>query len=300
MPTEDVHIPDPELLLMADGELSARRTAQVRAHLGACWNCRVRMADLEGTMVDFARANRETPDAELPPAAGPRALLSAQLAELASKPEAGSRRWFVFFPPVMRAVAICLALFFAVLIGRLVFRSMTRGTQADMSLLEHGMVPDSRFTPGATRTVTIEDLCSSAHEEVVGQVTAPLRNAVLKEYGIVNAREGEYEIDYLIAPGLGGAEDIHNLWPQPYAARTWNAYAKDALEERLHQLVCERELDLAVAQQDIARDWIAAYKKYVQTDGQLPSRANIDPLSQQEVTDIAEKLKRESPFDRMR
>jgi hypothetical protein len=65
---------------------------------------------------------------------------------------------------------------------------------------------------------------------------------------------------------LGGVDDIHNLWPQPYRVPTWNARAKDALEERLHQLVCARRLDLPTAQREIATDWIAAYKKYVPTE----------------------------------
>jgi hypothetical protein len=37
---------------------------------------------------------------------------------------------------------------------------------------------------------------------------------------------------------------------------------KDRLENRLHQMVCAGELDLTTAQQAIASDWIAAYKRY--------------------------------------
>jgi hypothetical protein len=117
------------------------------------------------------------------------------------------------------------------------------------------------------------------HEEVVGNVSASLRQQVLHEYQIANARPGDYEIDYLIAPGLGGMEDIHNLWPEPYASRTWNAHVKDALEERLHQLVCGGELDLSTAQHDIATDWIAAYKKYFHTDKPLASHSDFDQLT---------------------
>jgi hypothetical protein len=278
MHNETLHIPDSDLLLMADGELSAHRTTQVRTHLAACWSCRARMAEIEATIVDFARACRELPGTELPPIAGSRALLSAHLAELASKSGTNSWRWFRSFPSATRAAAVCAAIVSTAFIGRLVLHSaQARGTDMELSSLEQGVIPDVRLTPGATRTARIDDLCSSAHEEVVGQVTAPLRNAVLKEYGIPNARAGNYEIDYLIAPGLGGTEYIHNLWPQPYTARSWNASAKDALEERLHQLVCRRQVDLAVAQQDIANNWIAAYKKYFATNAPLP--ANVDPDS---------------------
>jgi len=37
---------------------------------------------------------------------------------------------------------------------------------------------------------------------------------------------------------------------------------KDALEDRLHTMVCSGQLDLATAQRELSRDWVAAYKKY--------------------------------------
>ena len=46
----------------------------------------------------------------------------------------------------------------------------------------------------------------------------------------------------------------------------WNAHAKDALEERLQYMVCDKQIDLASAQRQIATDWIAAYKKYLHAD----------------------------------
>ena len=38
---------------------------------------------------------------------------------------------------------------------------------------------------------------------------------------------------------------------------------KDALERKLHKLVCAGQLDLKTAQSDIASNWIEAYQKYV-------------------------------------
>jgi hypothetical protein len=61
---------------------------------------------------------------------------------------------------------------------------------------------------------------------------------------------------------LGGSNSIKNLWPESYRT-VWNARVKDRLENRLHELVCSGQLDLATAQREIATDWIAAYKKYV-------------------------------------
>ena len=73
-------------------------------------------------------------------------------------------------------------------------------------------------------------------------------------------------MDYLITPALGGSQDIRNLWPHSYSATEWNARVKDVLEDRLHEMVCEGQLDPVTAQREIASNWIVAYKKYLHTD----------------------------------
>jgi hypothetical protein len=280
MLNEDLHLSDQELLLVADGELPARRAAKVHAHLAACWGCRARMAEIEGTIADFAKAHRQTLDPQLPPIDGPRALLRAQLAELASKPEESSWRWLVTFTTATRTTTfLCATVVVAAVVGGLFIQHSTlRRTSSIVPPFERAAIPDRSLTPGATRPVTVSDVCSMPHEEVIGEVSASLREEVLHEYGIVNARAGDYEIDYLIAPGLGGTEDIQNLWPQPYTSRTWNAHVKDALEEHLHQMVCEGKLDLSTAQRDIATDWIAAYKNYFHTDRPLTPHSRLESV----------------------
>ena len=93
-----------------------------------------------------------------------------------------------------------------------------------------------------------------------------VRQEVLRNYGMEHVPEHEYELDYLVTPALGGTADPRNLWPERYASPLWNARVKDELEGLLPQLVCEGKVELATAQRDIARDWIAAYKKYFRTD----------------------------------
>lgn len=272
MPKEDRHITDEELMLAADGELSSRRAEQVQAHLTACWGCRARMADFEDSIVDFTRLHRQTCDPILPPINGPRSLLRAQLAELAAKHNAYPWHWPGRPTLLTRLAALCMALLIPAATGWFFLQhSRLQASNAFNSALQHGLVPNPRLTPGATRDAAISDLCMAAHEEVVGQVTASLRQQVLDEYGIKSSRADDYEIDYLIAPGLGGTENIHNLWPQPYTTRSWNAYIKDDLEEHLHLMVCAHQLDLHTAQRDITTDWIAAYKKYFRTDKPLHS-----------------------------
>jgi len=271
MRSEDVHPTDQELLLAADGELPSRRAAEVRAHLAACWSCRARMAETERTIADFARTYRQALDPRIPPIAGPRARLKAQLAELAARPKATPWPRLFHFSSAMRAAAyICAALLVAAVVGGILFQhSALRQARSAADSFERGVVPDRKFTPGATRRVTVSDVCSMTHEEVVREVSDSIRQEVFQEYGIVPTRADDYEIDYLIAPGLGGVEDIHNLWPEPYSSSAWNARVKDALEEHLHQMVCAGQLNLTTAQRDIATDWIAAYKKYFHTDRPL-------------------------------
>jgi anti-sigma factor RsiW len=86
MLSEDFHPRDGDLLMTADGELSARRAARVRAHLASCWDCCARMAELEGTIANFARVHRQLFGPQLPPIAGARAHLKARLAELVIRP----------------------------------------------------------------------------------------------------------------------------------------------------------------------------------------------------------------------
>jgi hypothetical protein len=265
---EDLHLTDQDLLLAADGELSTRRAAQIREHLAACWSCRARMAESENTIADFTRAYRQDLNPQLPPIAISRARLRAQLAEQTAKRETHAwRRFFQFTSATGAAVSICVVLLAVVVVGRFLseYSSLRKASSAADSF-ERGVVPNRSLTPGATRRVTIGDVCSMTHEEVVREVSTSMRQEVYREYGIEKARADDYEIDYLIAPGLGGVEDIHNLWPEPYSSSAWNAHVKDALEEHLHQMVCTGKLNLTTAQRDIATDWIAAYKKYFHTD----------------------------------
>jgi hypothetical protein len=67
-------------------------------------------------------------------------------------------------------------------------------------------------------------------------------------------------MDHLISRELGGADNVRNLWPQPYTG-PWNARDKDRLENRLHREVCHEGLPLAEAQRMIATDWISAYRR---------------------------------------
>ncbi|HLK57218.1 MAG TPA: hypothetical protein VKU00_11665 [Chthonomonadaceae bacterium] len=131
------------------------------------------------------------------------------------------------------------------------------------------LLPDPKLTPGDTLAVTKADICVSGYSGKVRDVPQAVKEQAYKEYGITHHEPGEYEVDHLISLELGGSNSIKNLWPQSYKTQPWNAHVKDKLENRLHSDVCSGKIDLKTAQRDIAKDWIAAYKKYfqVQTPG---------------------------------
>jgi hypothetical protein len=254
---QESHLTDQELVLAADCELPPARAAQVAAHLSKCWPCRARKQEMEQAIVDFVHLHRGRFDPLLPSGTGPRALLKARLAERVSSPEPRRSGWSEVF--AWRQAAAVL-LFAAIAVAGYRYWA-TAG-------LSRAALPEPRLTPGAVSTINREQVCSIVRADNL-PVSPSLQRKVFEEYGIPNAEPRAYEVDYLITPALGGSDDIRNLWPQRYSATTWNAHVKDALEERLRELVCSGQLDLATAQHEISSDWIAAYRKYFHTNRPL-------------------------------
>ena len=264
MKYEDSHLSDQRLLLDVEGELSHHDEKLIRAHLDACWKCRTRRQELENAIAAFVRTHQQEFDAKLPPAAGPRAVLKARLGQLRAASDRSSRlvlpRRFAWPLAAAACGATVLSLFLA-------YSSVRRQSQLRPETLIVS-IPDSRLTPGAALLTTRQAVCAQTNANNKS-VSVALREKVFEEYRIVRAEPRDYELDYLVTPALGGADDIRNLWPQPYSATVWNAQVKDALEDRLREMVCDGTLDLAEAQKEIATDWIGAYKKYFRTNQPL-------------------------------
>ncbi|HXM39856.1 MAG TPA: hypothetical protein VN924_01310 [Bryobacteraceae bacterium] len=250
------HLSDRQLLLDVDGELSAHDMKVVRMHLAGCWTCRVRRHEIENAIAGFVGVYQREFRAALTPADGPRASLKANLDRLARQAN-GTSNWIAIPRRLAWAATLCGVLALGLW--------LTRSKAPNSRIVS---IPDSTLTPGATLLVSRPILC--AQENVKNRaVPVALQRRVFAEYGISGADPRAYEVDYLVTPALGGADDIHNLWPHSYSPAVWNAQVKDALEDRLRQMVCDGRMDLAEAQQEIAANWIVAYKKYFHTDRPL-------------------------------
>lgn len=122
-------------------------------------------------------------------------------------------------------------------------------------------LPNIAKTPGSTRSVTVDELCTTKTSEI-RNVPDSLKKDIFKIYGMSGndrsvCKEG-FEIDHLVSLELGGDNRATNLWPQSYCGEH-NAHDKDKLENELHRRICKRQITLIEAQNCIARDWILCY-----------------------------------------
>jgi len=132
------------------------------------------------------------------------------------------------------------------------------------------LLNNAKLTPGAVRTTKAADVCSGESTRDFRKTTAAMKAAVYKAYGVArtrtlpgdpvpaDAKKPYFEIDHLISLELGGADDVKNLWPQPYYQHP-GAHEKDAVENYLHRKVCGGQINLTDAQKAIANDWYDVY-----------------------------------------
>jgi hypothetical protein len=112
-------------------------------------------------------------------------------------------------------------------------------------------------------------LCHHLYTTCIRNVTKEEKEQAYKNYGLPGGDHTGYcsgsegcEVDHLISLEIGGANDIKNLWPQPYQG-TRNAHMKDQVEKHFQKLICENKITLEEAQKEISTDWEAAYDKFV-------------------------------------
>jgi anti-sigma factor RsiW len=276
-----VHATDDDLRRRLDGELPDARHEALDAHLARCPACRARLADLMDVSATLA-ANPFTPAPDAHAAARTRLVRAMQQEANSQAGRAGAGGFLARVLPhaawtqrsrtgAVVATGAAAALAFAVWLG-----TPDADVRREVALAPSPHArPNMALTPGATWEVSRAQVCAGVPEVAV--IAEHVRDAVVTSYGMAHVPQAEYELDYLITPELGGAPDARNLWPQRYDVPGWNARVKDQLEQLLPSLVCAGEVDLATAQQEIATDWIAAYRKYFHSDVPLPPSSSDVP-----------------------
>ena len=161
--------------------------------------------------------------------------------------------------------------------GGLIERSVRKAIRPRLVPRPMGTIPDDQaascLSDKAGTNVQVDDaitvdlICTPGYSKCIRNVPQAEKNAVYQSYGLAGNHTGYCdtkqgcEVDHLISLELGGSNDQTNLWPQPYQGTDWNAHVKDQLENFLHAQVCVGNIALDKAQQEIAKDWIALYKK---------------------------------------
>jgi hypothetical protein len=270
----NAHLADAKLLLLLEGDLRGRTLRRAEQHLSVCSDCRMRRHVLMEANVQV-RSDLSIPVTA--PASAARERLALGLEQQAQAAElrgfARVRQWPVFWPSVLLRTAIVTAL----IAVAFVWRQLDLPLQDLMAAYEEtGPKPNRILTPGSATPATLNDLCSLSDFDLDPSVSPAVQRAVFRAYGLTERAARNYQVDYLINPQLGGNDRLENLWPEPYHATVWNARAKDALEARLHGMVCSGQVDLRAAQQDLSTDWIAAYKKYFHTQRPISTVAELD------------------------
>jgi hypothetical protein len=144
-------------------------------------------------------------------------------------------------------------------------------------------LPDPRCTPGAINpTVTQANIqstiCAEGWTDTVRppeSVSEPEKEASLAAYGDAGPLHA-FEYDHLVPLELGGApNDPRNLWPQPGASPN----PKDAVENGLHQKVCDGQMTLAAAQRAIAANWVRLTQAGTPKPGRRRAHGRATPPS---------------------
>lgn len=109
--------------------------------------------------------------------------------------------------------------------------------------------------------------------------TNKIKKQKLAERNLADSDASQFELDHLISITDGGdPKDSNNLWIEPWHFNL-NGYdvgakAKDALEVRIHKLICNNTLTLKEGQDALTGDWTIGYKKYI---GELPKFSTSTP-----------------------
>jgi lysozyme family protein len=139
-------------------------------------------------------------------------------------------------------------------------------------------LPNPALTPGEVRPISLADICGTRWGTDRRFVSEAMKRHVFAAYGIAWSKRAAYEVDHKIPRSLGGADDVLNLWPQPWAGE-WGARKKDRLEVKLGTLVCTGQISLGAAHSAIRENWVAAYRRFVEPLAASAGTSGIAPVT---------------------
>ncbi len=132
-------------------------------------------------------------------------------------------------------------------------------------------LPNLKLTPGVTRPLSTKVVCGTKWGKDARAVTLSMKRQVFAAYGIPWSEHAAYEVDHLVSRELAGADDVKNLWPEPWHltidGKEMGARQKDRAENATHKAVCAGTISLKDAQDQIAVDWTILYERFV---GEFP------------------------------
>jgi hypothetical protein len=111
------------------------------------------------------------------------------------------------------------------------------------------VLPNYKLTPGlADPRLTESVICASSFRTGnYRNVSDSEKTQVYALYGIKSHKQGQFEIDHLIAITDGGSSDIKNLWPQPAIPKP-GFHEKDVFEVWVHNQICSAKMTLKQGQ----------------------------------------------------
>ncbi len=127
--------------------------------------------------------------------------------------------------------------------------------------------PDRTCTPGSIGDRVTQDtiavtICAPNWTDTIrpaSSITERVKTAAIRAYGLGYVDRKTIELDHAVPLGLGGADDVTNLWPQRSdLPGSGFANTKDSVERVLVKAVCTRRVPLGAAQDAIAADWTTA------------------------------------------
>lgn len=141
-------------------------------------------------------------------------------------------------------------------------------TRTELGLIAPAVpgTPPGAVNGEVTQTNIQQNICVPGWSATVRPSTSytnAIKARMLKDRGLPASDASKYELDHFIPLTLGGhPRSPDNLWLQAWDGQ-WGAKTKDRLEVKLKTLVCNGTLTLRLARDTIRRNWIEAFKRYV-------------------------------------